>query len=92
MLRDFERILVVEDDAALCAAIARIVSGWGELKLSEVATAAEARAILAVPPPPDLVIIDVHLPDETAFGVLETARQLSPAPVVVAMSGNDLPG
>ena len=91
MLRDFERVLVVEDDAALCAAIARIVSGWGELELSEAATAAEARSLLAEPPPPDLVIIDVHLPDETAFGVLESAQKLSPAPIVVAMSGKASP-
>ncbi len=91
MLRDFERVFVVEDDAALCAAIARIVSGWGELELSEAATAAEARSMLAEPPPPDLVIIDVHLPDETAFGVLEAARELSPAPIVVAISGKASP-
>jgi two-component system response regulator RegA len=91
MPRDFDRVLVVEDDAALCAAIARIVSGWGELEVQQAATAAQARSLLAEPPPPNLLIIDVRLPDETAFGVLEAARQLSPAPLVVAMSGKASP-
>jgi len=37
------------------------------------------------------VVIDVRLPDESAFAVVEIASQLSPAPIVVAMSGKASP-
>lgn len=87
MLRPVERALIVEDDVALRAAIARILTAWGDVAISEAGTAAEAKGLLARPAPPDLVIIDVRLPDETAFGVLDIASQLSPAPIFVAMSG-----
>lgn len=37
--------------------------------------------------PPDLLLLDVALPDGSAFDVLEVAARLEPAPVVVALSG-----
>jgi DNA-binding NtrC family response regulator len=91
MLRPVERALLVEDDVALRAAIARILAGWGDVAVAEAGSAAEARQHLTDGPPPDLVIIDVRLPDDSAFGVLDTASQLSPAPIVVAMSGKASP-
>jgi len=86
-----ERVLVVEDDAALRTAIVRAVQGWGDAELMEAGTAAEARRQLAAVPPPDLVIIDVRLPDASAFSVLDSASELSPAPIMVAMSGKASP-
>ncbi len=91
MVHDLERVLVIEDDAALRAAIVRTVRGWGASQLFEAGTAAEAREQLAAVPPPDLVIIDVRLPDDSAFNVLDSAADLSPAPVIVAMSGKASP-
>ncbi len=60
-------------------------------QVSEAGTAAEAKSLLSEPPPPDLLIIDVHLPDETAFEVLDLASRISPAPIGVAMSGKASP-
>jgi len=91
MQRPLERALVVEDDTALRAAIGRVLAGRGNVLIAEAATAGEARRLLASPPPPDLLVIDVRLPDESAFGVVELASQLSPAPIVVAMSGKASP-
>jgi DNA-binding NtrC family response regulator len=91
MFRPIERALVIEDDAALRAAIVRILAGWGDVAISEAGTAASARILLAQELPPDLVIIDVRLPDESAFGVLEIVSQLSPVPIIVAMSGKASP-
>ncbi len=89
-LRELERVIVVEDDAVLRAAIARIMRTRGA-QVSEAGTAAEAKSLLSESPPPDLLIIDVHLPDETAFEVLDLASRISPAPIGVAMSGKASP-
>jgi DNA-binding response OmpR family regulator len=86
--RRIERVLVVEDDAALRAAVAEAARGWGHQVL-EAGTAGEAKQMLS--PPPDLIIIDVRLPDEPAFAVLEAASRQWPVPIVVAMSGQASP-
>jgi DNA-binding NtrC family response regulator len=90
MLAGIRRAVVIEDEEALAQAIARIVSAWGA-EVSTAASAAEAKRMLAKPPPPDLILIDVRLPDDSAFGVLEVAAQLSPRPLTVAMSGKASP-
>lgn len=86
MVRGLERIVVIEDDAALRAAIARVMRSWGA-RVAEAGTAAEAKSLLASSPPPDLVLLDVRLPDDTAFDVLDAAAGHAPAPTVIAMSG-----
>jgi DNA-binding NtrC family response regulator len=91
MLRHLERTLVVEDDVALRAAIVRILTEASSVRVSEAGTAAEAKLLLSQPPPPDLLIIDVRLPDGPAFEVLELASRLSPAPLIIAMSGKASP-
>lgn len=88
--RKLERVVVVEDEAALRSAITRVVRGWGAT-VTEAGTAAEARALLREPPLPELVIVDVRLPDESACGLLDITSRLSPPPVVLAMSGKASP-
>jgi len=77
--------LVVEDAPALRSSLmfaleprARVVRGAGS-----VIEAVRLLDELA----PDLVVLDVVLPDGTAFDVLRRAATLSPAPRVVAISG-----
>jgi len=79
-----KRVLIVEDEVPLRSAIARRVADWGARPL-EAGTAREAKAMLAAAP--DLLIVDLHLPDEPAFSVIEAAAQLWPKPVCVAISG-----
>jgi len=90
MRRKLLRVVVVEDDAALRSAITRVVGGWGA-SVTGAGTAADARTLLEEPPLPELVIVDVRLPDESAFGLLDVISRLSPAPVVLAMSGKASP-
>lgn len=90
MLRKLERVIVVEDDATLRAAITRGVRSWGT-SVTEAGTAAEAKALLANGELPDLAIIDVRLPDESVFEILDVIAELSPAPMVVVMSGKASP-
>jgi DNA-binding response OmpR family regulator len=54
--------------------------------VSSCGTAAQAHRLLAELQP-ELLLLDVHLPDGDAFDVLRTARTLRPMPVIVAMSG-----
>lgn len=79
-----ERVLIVEDNAALRGAIAKLARSWGAVAL-EASTADQA--IRALRRPVDLVICDVRLPDGSAVSVLEKARSLSPEPAKIAISG-----
>ncbi len=88
MHRKLERVLIVEDNDALRAAMARVVRSWGAQAI-EAGTVREAKTHLR--PPPDLVVVDVRLPDGTAFSVLEAISGVWPAPVKVAISGKASP-
>jgi len=81
-------VLIVEDNGPLRSAIARRVRAWGSHPL-EAGTAHEANALLAASP--DLLVVDLHLPDELAFGVIEAAALLWPKPICVAISGRASP-
>jgi DNA-binding NtrC family response regulator len=89
VIRKLERVLIIEDDAGLRSALARVLATWGA-QVFEAGTASEARVLLAGPPP-NLLIVDVRLSDETAFEILELAARRSPAPIVIAMSGKASP-
>ncbi len=84
MGREVRRVLIVEDDDALREAIAREIASW-PAEVIEAATARQAKERLH--PSPDVLLLDVRLPDECAFSVLEEASRLRPAPVRIAMSG-----
>jgi len=83
--RPLERILVVDDDRALQRALRRILAFTGaEIRASS--TIAEAIAELA-DFDPQLVLLDVRLPDGSGLDVLSALQKATPRPTVVAMSG-----
>lgn len=82
---DGVRALVVEDNAALLKTLERALAGRG-YAVRAASTVTEARNILREWPP-ELVVLDVELPDGDAFDVLREASRLPAAPVVIAMSG-----
>lgn len=79
------RCLIVDDDERLRAVLVEALSARG-FAVSEAASVAAARAVLG-DGTPDLVILDVALPDGRASDVLDLLGYLSPAPRVVALSG-----
>ncbi|HTO69047.1 MAG TPA: response regulator [Myxococcota bacterium] len=79
-----ERVLIVEDHKPLRTAIARAARGWGS-EVLEAGTMREGLDLLGQLP--DLVIVDVALPDGHAQPIVEQAVRMRPAPAVVAMSG-----
>jgi DNA-binding response OmpR family regulator len=79
-----ERVLIVEDHKPLRQAIARAARDWGA-EVLEGGTVREGHALLARLP--DVVIVDVALPDGQALSIVEEAVRMRPAAAVIAMSG-----
>jgi DNA-binding response OmpR family regulator len=84
MLGPLMRALVVEDDDVLGRAIVRTVEEWGN-EVTWCTTLADA--IRAVGDAPEIVILDVGLPDGSGVTLVHELAKLRPAPLVVAMSG-----
>ncbi len=78
------RVLIVEDHKPLRQAIARAARGWGA-EVFEAGSVGEGLRLLE--DGPDLVIVDVALPDGHARPLVEQATRRRPAPAVIAMSG-----
>ena len=82
------RVLVVDDHAAFRAAAVAMLQSEGFQVVSEAGTGADAIAA-AETLRPDLVLLDVRLPDIDGFAVAEALAALAPAPVVVLVSSRD---
>jgi CheY-like chemotaxis protein len=81
------RIVLAEDDNATRRRLTQVLTGSGY----EVTSAASAREALAVikRAEPDLVILDLQMPEGSGFEVLERLREASDSPGVVVMTGRD---
>jgi two-component system response regulator RegA len=78
-------LLVVDDDPTLCGALAATLEACGP-RVAIAETAAQAIRMLEQGPP-DVVLLDLSLPDGDGFDVLDAVERTTPMPVVVAMSG-----
>ncbi|HVF32793.1 MAG TPA: response regulator transcription factor [Acidimicrobiales bacterium] len=75
------RLLVVDDDDQIRSLLRRVLAVEGyEVDLAATATAA---ARLLADAPPDLVLLDVNLPDDDGRDLLAKIRQTSDVPVVL---------
>src|SRR5688572_3261882 len=79
------RCLIVEDEDGLRRTLVEALGSRG-FEVRATASIAEALAALAQSTP-DLIVLDVALPDGRAHDLLEALRQRAPTPAVVAMSG-----
>jgi DNA-binding response OmpR family regulator len=89
--RKFEgkKILIVDDDPDILAAITVGLADTGAS--IETATDGATAVALAEKSCPDLVILDIMLPQKSGFLVLERLRQLKPraeGPRVIMITGN----
>jgi two-component system, response regulator RegA len=80
-----ERILVVEDNDHQARALVSALLPFSA-DVVRANSVEQARAALVVTPP-DLLIVDLTLPDGTAFEVLTTARGMPRLPPAIAISG-----
>ncbi|MBN9159754.1 MAG: hypothetical protein BGO98_42635 [Myxococcales bacterium 68-20] len=80
-----QRLLIIEDDPSLRRALVAALSTHAAV-VRACSTVAEARATL---PDfrPELMVLDVSLPDGDAFDVLASAHALPAMPIVIGISG-----
>jgi DNA-binding response OmpR family regulator len=83
------RVLVVEDDASTAAGIVRGLKAAGfEVEL---ATRGDEGARLALATAPDVIVLDLLLPEQNGFAVLEQLHGRCTAPVLVLTARTELP-
>ena len=84
-----ERVLVVDDDEPLAKVMARVLRSRG-FECDFALTGSEARRLLETKDYA-VALLDVRLPDESGYGLLEELRATRPNTAVVMISGVDDP-
>lgn len=82
------RVLVIDDNTAFRVAVGRVLASDGFVVVAGAATGASG-VQLAREHEPDLVIVDVQLPDTDGFAVAERLARLDPALQVILTSSLD---
>ena len=80
------KTLIVEDSATLCAIYSQYLDGSG-LDVTAVETFASAREAL-VELNPQLILLDIELPDGNGLDLMGDIRHITPRPAVVVMTGH----
>jgi len=80
-------ILLVEDDAAIRSAVTRALSARGHVVTSEPTGMGGLQA--AIDHRPDVVLLDLGLPDTDGLTVLSMLRAVSDVPVIVVTARDD---
>ena len=80
------RVLVVDDDADV-RTVVRSALGRAGVEVIEASTAAEALAHVSAHPP-DLVVLDLHLPDGAGLEVLAAMRVIDASLYVIILTGD----
>jgi two-component system, OmpR family, KDP operon response regulator KdpE len=81
------QLLLVEDDAAIRSALIRTLTERGHVVTSMAAAMAALQHLLASPP--DLILLDLGLPDISGYEALRMMRAVSTVPVVVITARDD---
>jgi DNA-binding response OmpR family regulator len=79
--------LLVEDDAAIRGALIRVLTEHGHAVTSTASAMTALRYVLDTPP--DLVLLDLGLPDLSGYEALRMMRAVSAVPVVVVTAHDD---
>jgi DNA-binding response OmpR family regulator len=87
--RRSRRVLVVEDEAPLRVIVRRNLEHRG-IHVTEAGTVAEALAA-ARGDPPDLLVLDINLPDRSGWEVLRELRLSGSVPRTIVMSAARVP-
>ncbi|MEY4347924.1 MAG: hypothetical protein RIS43_343 [Actinomycetota bacterium] len=82
------KILLIEDDPALSSGVADGLRNAGFTVLA-VGTGNEGAAAAVGPNPPDLVLLDLGLPDRDGYDVCREIRAVSQVPIIVISARDD---
>ena len=88
MSSDPPLLLLVEDDESIGAHLVGALEGQG-YPVQWAKTAAQARHLVDAAPPPDLVLLDLGLPDLDGVALCRLLRQQLPDAVIVALTARD---
>jgi DNA-binding NarL/FixJ family response regulator len=80
------RVLIVDDAAIIRQRLAAMVGEWPGVDLMQARGADEGLAV-ARDSRPDVVLIDLHMPGKSGLAVIADIKAMSPAPVVVVLTG-----
>ncbi len=85
------QVLVVDDHPLIRTGVTAMLSRHdGNCTVTESPDCQSAIALLAAgSPPPDLILLDLNLPDCSGLAALEAVREACPDAPVVVLSGND---
>jgi CheY-like chemotaxis protein len=83
-------ILIVDDEAAIREAVAALLADEG-YRVQTAWDGDEALALLADPPPTDVVVSDVMMPHLDGYGLVEAMRAWEDATPVILISAGPLP-
>lgn len=81
------QLLLVEDDAAIRGALIRTLTERGHVVTSMSTAMTALQHVLATPP--DLILLDLGLPDLSGYEALRMMRAVSSVPVVVVTARDD---
>ena len=76
------RVLVVDDEPLIRWSVAQTLAAAGH-EVAEAGDAAGALRAVTTGPPPDVVLLDLRLPDSSDLTLLATLRRLAPSAAVV---------
>ncbi len=82
------RVLLIEDDAAVAAGVADGLRNSG-FQVLHVSTGTEGAAKAVEPDGPDLVLLDLGLPDVDGYDVCRSIRATSQVPIIVISARDD---
>jgi len=85
-----KRVLIVDDHAVVRHGLKLAIEAHGLVVVSEASTLAEARSLIAHTNP-DVLIIDINLPDGSGFDLIKWVREISKSIVIIVVSLNDAP-
>src|SRR5215467_8046118 len=83
-------ILVVDDEPLIRWSISETLGTAGH-RVTEAEDAASALRALACMPPPDVVLLDLRLPDSNDLRLLEKIHTIAPAATVIVMTAFGTP-
>ena len=84
------RILIVEDDDPFASALRDALAGRG-YRTTRAISGAQALAAVTQPPPPDLVLLDLGLPDADGLEVCARIRRVAAVPMIIVTARGDVP-
>jgi DNA-binding NarL/FixJ family response regulator len=78
-------VLLVDDSPEILARLAAMLRDKTGARVSTAATAEDA---LSATPAPDVVVLDVHLPDRSGLDLLRQLKRDAPATVVIVLTND----